>query len=77
MRVNNKLRKDRQSVRKLKQSSYIQENTEFHLTDYEYDKENPNWGYGRRLDTVGKWQMQIVKDDEYVKFQKSEELWNN
>tara|TARA_B100002052_G_scaffold2963_1_gene2771 strand:+ start:2792 stop:3097 length:306 start_codon:yes stop_codon:yes gene_type:complete len=61
-------------VRKLKESSYIQENTEFHLSDYEYDKENPNWGYGRRLDTVGKWQMQIVKDEEYVNFQKSEEL---
>ena len=61
-------------VRKLKESSYIQENSEFHLTDYEYDKENPNWRYGRNQDTVGKWQMQIVKDEEYVNFQDSEEL---
>ena len=61
-------------VRKLKQSSYIQENTEFHLTDYEYDKENPYWRYGRNQETVGKWQMQIVKDEEYVNFQDSEEL---
>ena len=61
-------------VRKLNESSYIQEDSEFHLTDYEYDKENPNWRYGRNQDTVGKWQMQIVKDEEYVNFQDSEEL---
>ena len=61
-------------IRKLKESSYIQEETEFHLTDYEYDKENPNWRYGRNQDTVGRWKMQIVPDKEYVNFQKSEEL---
>ena len=61
-------------VRKLKESSYIQEDSEFHLTDYEYDKENPYWRYGRNQETVGKWQMQIVKDEEYVNFQDSEEL---
>tara|TARA_B100000085_G_scaffold31468_1_gene25930 strand:- start:119 stop:424 length:306 start_codon:yes stop_codon:yes gene_type:complete len=61
-------------VRKLKESSYIQEDTEFHLTDYEYDKENPNWRYGRTQETVGKWQMQIVPDQDYVNFQDSEEL---
>ena len=61
-------------VRKLKESSYIQEDSEFHLTDYEYDKENPYWRYGRNQETVGKWQMQIVQDEEYVNFQDSEEL---
>ena len=61
-------------VRKLKESSYIQEDSEFHLTDYEYDKENPNWRGGFTKDCVGKWQMQIVKDEEYVNFQDSEEL---
>ena len=61
-------------VRKLKESSYIQEDSEYHLTDYEYDKENPYWRYGRNQETVGKWQMQIVKDEEYVNFQDSEEL---
>ena len=61
-------------VRKLKESSYIQEDSEYHLTDYEYDKENPNWRYGRNQDTVGKWQMQIVPDEEYVNFQETPDL---
>ena len=61
-------------VRKLKESSYIQEVSKLHLDDYEYDKENPNWRYGRMQETVGKWQMQIVRDDDYVEFQRSEEL---
>ena len=61
-------------VRKLKESSYIQEDSEFHLTDYEYDKENPNWRYGRDHECVGKWKMQVVPDEDYVNFQDSEEL---
>ena len=61
-------------VRKLKESSSIQDVSKFHLDDYEYDKENPNWRYMQTYETVGKWQMQIVRDDDYVEFQKSEEL---
>ena len=61
-------------VRKLKESSYIQEDSEFHLTDYEYDKENPNWRYGRNQECVGKWKMQIVPDEEYVNFQDTPDL---
>ena len=61
-------------VRKLKESSYIQEDSEFHLTDYEYDKENPNWRGGFTQDCVGKWKMQVVPDEEYVNFQKSPDL---
>ena len=62
-------------VRKLKESSYIQEDSEFHLTYYEYDKENPYWRYGRNQETVGRWQMKIVPDQDYVDFQKQGDLF--
>ena len=57
-----------------KASGGIEEETEYKLTDYEYDKENPNWRYGQRQDCVGKWKMQVVPDEEYVKFQESPDL---
>ena len=57
-----------------KASGCIEEETEYKLTDYEYDKENPNWRYGQRQDCVGKWKMQVVPDEEYVKFQESPDL---
>ena len=60
--------------RKRLESGCIEEETEHKLSDYEYDKENPYWRYGRNQETVGKWQMQIVKDEEYVNFQDSKEL---
>ena len=30
----------------------IEEETEYKLSDYEYDKENPNWRYGRNQECV-------------------------
>ena len=60
--------------RKRLESGCIEEKTEYKLSDYEYDKENPNWRYGRNQECVGKWKMQIVPDEEYVNFQDSEEL---
>ena len=60
--------------RKRLESGCLEEETEYKLTDYEYDKENPNWRYGRRQDCVGKWKMEIVPDQDYVNFQNSEEL---
>ena len=57
-----------------KASGCIEEETEYKLTDYEYDKENPNWRGGFTQDCVGKWKMQVVPDEEYVKFQESSEL---
>ena len=60
--------------RKRSESGCIEEETEYKLSDYEYDKENPNWRYGRNQECVGKWKMQIVPDEEYVTFQDSEEL---
>ena len=62
-------------LRKLKESSYIVEEKKFHLIDYEYEKEDPTWWSSSSNDSiVGKWQMQIVRDDEYVEFQRSEKL---
>ena len=60
--------------RKQKECGCIEEDTEYKLTDYEYDKENPNWRGGFTKDCVGKWQMKIVPDQDYVDFQKSPDL---
>ena len=60
--------------RKRLESGCIEEETEYKLSDYEYDKENPNWRYGRNQECVGKWKMQIVPDQEYVKFQETPDL---
>ena len=56
--------------RKRLESGCLEEESEYKLTDYEYDKENPNWRYGRNQDCVGKWKMEVVPDEDYVKFQK-------
>ena len=61
-------------VRSIKESGCIEEETEYKLSDYEYDKENPNWRYGRNQECVGKWKMQIVPDEEYVNFQDTPDL---
>ena len=60
--------------RKHFESGCIEEEKQYQLPDYEYDKEDPTWKYGGNESIVGKWQMQIVPDEEYVNFQKSEEL---
>ena len=60
--------------RKRLESGCIEEETEYKLTDYEYDKENPNWRGGVTQDCVGKWKMQVVPAEEYVKFQESTDL---
>ena len=57
-----------------KASGCIEEDKQYKLSDYEYEKEDPTWKYGSNYVTTGKWKMQIVKDEEYVNFQDSEEL---
>ena len=61
-------------VRSLKESGCIEEEKQYQLIDYEYEKEDPTWKYGNNESVVAKWQMQIVPDQDYVDFQKSEEL---
>ena len=60
-------------VRSLKESGCIEEEKNYLLSDYEYEKEDPTFNTGGEA-VVAKWQMQIVKDEEYVNFQDSEEL---
>lgn len=61
-------------VRKLKDSGFIEEEKEYLLVDYEYDKEDPTWKFGGNESVVGKWKMQIVPDQEYENFQDTKEL---
>ena len=57
-----------------KASGCIEEEKQYQLSDYEYEKEDPTWKYGRDYVTTGKWKMEVVPDQDYVNFQKSEEL---
>ena len=52
----------------------IEEEKQYQLSDYEYEKEEPTWKYGRDYVTTGRWKMEVVSDQDYVNFQKSEEL---
>ena len=61
-------------VRSLKESGCIEEEKQYQLSDYEYEKEDPTWKYGGNEAVVGKWKMQIVPDQEYVQFQESPDL---
>ena len=60
--------------RKRLESGCIEEETQYQLSDYEYEKEDPTCKYGRDYVTTGKWKMEVVPDQDYVNFQKSEEL---
>ena len=60
--------------RKRLESGCIEEEKQYQLCDYEYDKEDPTWRFSGNDAVVGKWKMQIVPDTEYVKFQESPDL---
>ena len=60
--------------RKRLESGCIEEEKQYQLSDYEYEKEDPTWKYGSNYVTTGKWKMQVVPDEEYVNFQKSPDL---
>ena len=61
-------------VRSIKESGCIEEEKQYQLPDYEYEKEDPNWNSGGNTVCTGKWKMQIVPDQEYVKFQETPDL---
>ncbi len=63
-----------ETSRKRLESGCIEEKKKFKLSDYEYDKEDPTFWHTGNYAVTGKWKMQIVPDEEYVNFQKSEEL---
>ena len=65
---------DSSKTRTKKLSGSIEEEKQYQLSDYEYEKEDPTWKYGRDYVTTGKWKMEVVPDQDYVNFQNSEEL---
>ncbi len=65
---------DSSKTRTKKLTGRIDEEKQHLLTDYEYDKEDPTWKYGRNYAITCKWKMEVVPDQDYVNFQKSEEL---
>ena len=60
-------------VRSLKESGCIEEEKYYLISVYEYEKEDPTFNTGGEA-VVAKWQMQIVPDQEYVKFQETPDL---
>ena len=65
---------DSSKTRTKKLSGSIEEEKQYQLSDYEYEKEDPTWKYGRDYVTTGKWKMEVVPDQDYVDFQKTPEL---
>ena len=65
---------DSSKTRTKKLSGSIEEEKQYQLSDYEYEKEDPTWKYGRDYVTTGKWKMEVVPDEDYVNFQKSPDL---
>ena len=61
-------------TRTKKLTGQIDEEKQMLLSDYEYDKEDPTWSSCSNDVTTGRWKMEVVPDQDYVDFQKSEEL---
>ena len=65
---------DSSKTRTKKLTGRIDEEKQLHLTDYEYEKEDPTFMMGDNYATTGRWKMEVVSDQEYVKFQQTPEL---
>ena len=65
---------DSSKTRTKKLSGSIEEEKQYQLSDYEYKKEDPTWSSCNPMVTTGRWKMEVVPDQDYVNFQKSEEL---
>ena len=65
---------DSSKTRTKKLTGRIDEEKQYQLTDYEYEKEDPTWKYGRNYVTTGRWKMEVVPDEEYVNFQNTPDL---
>ena len=65
---------DSSKTRTKKLTGRIDEDKEMLLSDYEYDKEDPTWSSCNPMVTTGRWKMEVVPDQDYVDFQKLEEL---
>ena len=65
---------DSSKTRTKKLTGSIEEEKQYQLSDYEYEKEDPTWKYGSDYVTTGRWKMEVVPDQDYVNFQKNFEL---
>ena len=65
---------DSSKTRTKKLTGRIDEEKQYQLSDYEYKKEDPTWSSCNPMVTTGRWKMEVVPDQDYVNFQKSEEL---
>ena len=65
---------DSSKTRTKKLTGRIDKEKQYQLSDYEYEKEDPTWKYGKDYVTTGRWKMEVVPDQDYVDFQKLEEL---
>ena len=65
---------DSSKTRTKKLSGSIEEEKQYQLSDYEYKKEDPTWSSCNPMVTTGRWKMEVVSDQDYVDFQKLEEL---
>ena len=60
--------------RKRLESGCIEEEKQYQLSDYEYEKEDPTWSSSGNYVVTGKWKMEVVPDEDYVTFQKNLDL---
>ena len=65
---------DSSKTRTKKLTGRIDEEKQLHLTDYKNKKEDPTYMMGDNYVTTGKWQMEVVPDQDYVNFQQTPEL---
>ena len=65
---------DSSKTRTKKLTGQIDEEKQMLLSDYEYDKEDPTWSSCSNDVTTGRWKMEVVPDQEYVKFQQTPDL---
>ena len=61
---------DSSKTRTKKLSGSIEEEKQYQLSDYEYEKEDPTWSSCSNDVTTGRWKMEVVPDQDYVNFQK-------
>ena len=65
---------DSSKTRTKKLTGRIDEEKQYQLSDYEYEKVDPTWNRFNPLVTTGRWKMEVVPDQDYVDFQDLKEL---
>ena len=63
-----------ESTKSKKASGCIEEEKQYQLSDYEYEKEDPTWSSSGNYVVTAKWKMEVVPDQDYRNFQESPDL---